>query len=74
MKFRKHDQAQLKFVTLDYRSMLGEESDAVKINDIVESLDFSKFEYRFGEEGAPAYHPKMMRVMNYLVSLNYPQS
>jgi len=66
MKFRKHDQAQRKFITLDYRSMLGEDSDAVKINDIVESLDFSKFESRFGEEGAPAYHPKMMmKIISY---------
>ena len=46
--------------------MLGEDSEVVKLNDIVESLDFSQFESRFGEVGAPAYHPKvMMKIITY---------
>lgn len=60
MKFRKYDQAQTKFVNLDYRKILGEDSDVVIINDIIDALDLSKFEERYVEVGNPAYHPKAM--------------
>ena len=60
MKFRPYDTKQTKFVNLDYRKILGEDSEAVIIHNIVEVLDLSKFENRYVEIGNPAYHPKMM--------------
>lgn len=60
MKFRKYDQAQTKFANLNYRAILGEDADAVIINDIIESLDLSAFEERYVEVGNPAYHPEEM--------------
>ena len=60
MKFRKYDQAQTKFINLDYRKILGEESDAVMINDIVDVLDLSIIEDKYVEVGNLAYHPRMM--------------
>jgi transposase len=60
MKFRKYDQAQTKFVNLDYRKILGEDSDPVMIDNIVNALDLSRMEEKYVEVGNPAYHPKMM--------------
>ncbi len=66
MKFRKYDQAQTKFVNLNYRKMLGEDSDAVLINGMIEVLDLSGIEDRYDEVGNPAYHPKaMMKIIIY---------
>jgi transposase len=54
------------FVNLNYRKLLGEGSDAVLINDIIEALDLSRIEDRYGEVGNPAYHPKeMMKLIVY---------
>ena len=60
MKFRKYDQTQTKFVNLDYRKILGEDSDPVMIDNIVNALDLSRIEEKYVEVGNPAYHPKMM--------------
>jgi len=60
MKFREYDQSQTKFVTLDYRKILGEGSKAVLLNDIVECLDFSAIEGRYVEVGNPGYNPRGM--------------
>ena len=60
MKFRKYDQAQRKFIDLDYRKVLGEDSDPVMIDNIVNTLDLSRIEEKYVEVGNPAYHPKMM--------------
>jgi hypothetical protein len=49
MKFRQYDQLQTKFVNIDYRKTLGEDSDVVMLNDIIESLDFSNIEERYVE-------------------------
>jgi transposase len=66
MKFRPYDQAQTKFVNLNYRKILGEDSDAVLINDIIEALDLSSIESRYGEVGNLAYEPKeMMKIIVY---------
>lgn len=66
MKFRDYDQEQKSFVYLDYRKVLGEDSDAVQINDIVEYLDLSSFKSRYKEVGNPAYHPAaMMKLLIY---------
>jgi len=66
MKFRQYDQLQTKFVNIDYRRTLGEDSDVVILNDIIESLDFSKIEERYVEVGNPAYHPKeMIKILIY---------
>ena len=66
MKFRPYDQAQTKFVNLNYRALLGEDSDAVLINDIIEALDLSSIESRYGEIGNLAYQPKeMMKIIIY---------
>ena len=51
MKFRSYDTNQTKFVNLDYRKILGEDSDAVIIHNIVEVLDLSKFELKYVEIG-----------------------
>jgi len=60
MKFRPYDINQTKLVNLDYRKLLGEDSDAVIIHTIVGVLDLSEIEERYGEIGNPAYHPRMM--------------
>jgi transposase len=60
MKFRRCDPNQTKFVNLDYRAILGENSEAVIIHNIIEVLNLSKFEEKYVEIGNPAYHPKMM--------------
>lgn len=60
MRFRPYDQAQTKFANLNYREILGEESDAVIINDVVEKLDLSKIEEQYPEIGNLGYHPKVM--------------
>jgi len=60
MKFRPYDVNQTKLVNLDYRKLLGEDSDAVIIHNIVGVLDLSEFEEKYGEIGNPAYHPRMM--------------
>ena len=60
MKFRKYDQTQTKFVNLNYRKVLGEDSDPVMIDNIVNALDLSRIEEKYVEVGNPAYHPKMM--------------
>ncbi len=66
MKYRPYDQAQTKFVNLNYRKILGEDADAVLINDIIEALDLSSIESRYGEIGNPAYQPKeMMKIIVY---------
>jgi transposase len=66
MKFRPYDQAQTKFVNLDYRKILGEDSDAVLINDIIEAMDLSSIESKYGEVGNLAYDPKeMMKILIY---------
>lgn len=60
MKFRPYNVNQTKLVNLDYRKLLGEESDAVIIHNIVGVLDLLTFEKKYGEIGNPAYHPRMM--------------
>lgn len=60
MKFRPYNTNQTKFVNLDYRKLLGEDSDAVIIHNIVEVLDLSEFELKYVEIGNPAYNPRMM--------------
>jgi transposase len=66
MKFRPYDQAQTRFVNLNYREILGEGSDAVMINDIIEAMDLSNIESQFVEVGNIAYDPKeMMKILVY---------
>ena len=66
MKFRPYDQTQTKFVNLNYRKILGEDSDAVKINDIIEVTDLSSIESVYVEVGNPAHNPKkMMKILVY---------
>ena len=66
MKFRPYDQAQTKFVNLNYREILGEDSDAVMINDIIEAMDLSSMESEYVEVGNIAYNPKeMMKILVY---------
>jgi len=66
MKFRPYDQEQTKFVNLNYREILGEESDAVMINDIIEAMDFSSIDSKYVEVGNIAYNPKeMMKILVY---------
>jgi transposase len=66
MKFRPYNQAQTRFVNLNYREILGEDSDAVVINDIIESMDLSHIESKYVEVGNLAYDPKeMMKILVY---------
>lgn len=60
MKYRKYDQDQTKFIHINMREMLGEDTEAVIINDIIESLDLSSIHDRYDELGRPAYNPKIM--------------
>ena len=66
MKFKPYDQAQTKFVNLNYREVLGEDSDAVLMNDLIEAIDLSSIESSYGEVGNLAYNPKaMMKIIVY---------
>lgn len=66
MKFRPYDQAQTKFVNLNYRKILGEGSDVVLINDIIEAIDISSIESAYVEVGNLAYDPRaMMKIIVY---------
>jgi len=66
MKFRPYDQVQTKFVNLNYKEILGEDSDAVMINDIIEAMDLSSIESEYVEVGNIAYNPKeMMKILVY---------
>ncbi len=66
MKFRPYDQAQTTFVNLNYRKILGEDSDVVLINDIIESSDLSSIETKYVEVGNLAFDPKaMMKIFVY---------
>lgn len=66
MKFRPYDQAQTKFVNLNYRKILGEGSDVVLINDIIEAIDISSIESTYVEVGNLAYNPRaMMKIIVY---------
>ena len=66
MKFRPYNQAQTKFVNLNYRKILGEDSEAVLINDIIEAIDLSSIESKYVEVGNLAYNPKaMMKIIVY---------
>ena len=60
MRFRPYDQAQMKFAVLNYREILGEDSDAIIINDTVAILDLSKIEKQYPEVGNLGYNPKAM--------------
>ncbi|HHE40632.1 MAG TPA: IS1182 family transposase, partial [Candidatus Cloacimonetes bacterium] len=65
-KFRPYDQVQTKFVNLNYKEILGEDSDAVMINDIIEAMDLSSIESEYVEVGNIAYNPKeMMKILVY---------
>ncbi len=66
MKFRPYDQEQTTFVSLNYRKILGEDSDVVLINDIIESSDLSSIEAKYVEVGNLAFDPKaMMKIFVY---------
>ncbi|NQT32891.1 MAG: IS1182 family transposase [Candidatus Omnitrophica bacterium] len=66
MKFRHYNQSQRKFILLNYREILGEDSVPAVLNDIIELLDIGKFEAIYVEVGNPAYHPKaMLKVLIY---------
>ena len=66
MKFRPYNQAQTKFVNLNYRKILGEDSEAVLMNDIIEAIDLSSIESKYVEVGNLAYNPKaMMKIIIY---------
>jgi len=60
MPFRKYNQDQTKIICMNYREMLDDNHDAVVISMIIDYLDTTEFEERYGKVGNPAYSPKLM--------------
>jgi transposase len=64
--FRPYDQQQSFLLPPSLSEFLDEDHPAHVINDIVDRLDLSRLESRYGHMGQPAYHPRMMvKVMLY---------
>lgn len=58
--FRPYDQKQAFLLPPSMSDFLDESHPAHVINDIVERLDLSRLENRYGHMGQPAYHPRLM--------------
>lgn len=58
--FRTYDQKQSFLLPPSLSDFLDESHPAHAINDIVDRLDLSRLENRYGDMGQPAYHPRMM--------------
>lgn len=58
--FRPYDQKQVFLLPPSLGDFLDESHPAHVINDIVERLDLSRLENRYGHMGQPAYHPRLM--------------
>ena len=58
--FRPYDQKQAFLLPPSLSDFLDESHPAHVINDIVERLDLSRLENRYGHMGQPAYHPRLM--------------
>jgi transposase len=58
--FRPYDQQQSFLLPPSLSEFLDEAHPAHAINDIVDRLDLSRLESRYGHMGQPAYHPRMM--------------
>lgn len=58
--FRPYDQKQSFLLPPSLSEFLDEDHPAHAINDIVDRLDLSRLESRYGHMGQPAYHPRMM--------------
>ncbi len=58
--YRSYDQSQSFLLPPHLRDFVSENHPAHLINDLVDHLDLSKLEARYGKLGQPAYHPRMM--------------
>jgi transposase len=58
--FRSYDQNQPFLLPASLHDFVEEGHPAHLINDLVEELDLSALEARYGNMGQPAYHPRMM--------------
>ena len=58
--FRPYDQKQAFLLPPSLSEFLDQDHPAHVINDIVDRLDLSRLESRYGNMGQPAYHPRMM--------------
>jgi transposase len=58
--FRAYDQQQSFLLPPSLSEFLDEDHPAHAINDIVDRLDLTRLESRYGHMGQPAYHPRMM--------------
>jgi transposase len=64
--FREYNQDQMYLLPPSLKDFVGENHPAHLINDLVERMDLSFMEKRYGNMGQPAYHPKLMvKVMLY---------
>lgn len=58
--FRPYNQAQAFLLPPSMKDFLDESHPAHVINDIVDLLDLTQLEKRYGNMGQPAYHPRLM--------------
>lgn len=58
--FRPYDQKQAFLLPPSLSDFLNEDHPAHMINDIVDRLDLTRLEMRYGNMGQPAYHPRLM--------------
>ena len=58
--YREYDQSQSYLLPPSLRDFVSEDHPAHVINDLVDQLDLSVLEARYGNLGQPAYHPRLM--------------
>lgn len=60
MKFRSYDQHQIMLLPASIEDLIPENHLVRAIDTVVEQLNLNQFYNSYGEEGQPAYHPKML--------------
>ena len=75
MKFKPYEQHQLIFLPSSIEELVPEDHLVNVIDSIVEELDLRELYNSYGEEGQPAYHPKMLlKILLYGYSINVRSS
>ena len=58
--YRPYDQSQQYLLPPSLQDFVNEDHPAHVINDLVDQMDLSVLEARYGKMGQPAYHPRLM--------------
>lgn len=60
MKFKPYEQSQVTLLPPSLEELIPENHLVIVVNTLVEQLDLRSLYMSYGEEGQPAYHPKML--------------